>query len=86
MSYKYFSNIGAKCVCVCVHVQGREQEHTFLFQLSSSAVCKQLWKCAVESHAFFRLRQPTQNKASRNDFTRLGSRFRFRYTHECCVT
>ncbi|XP_026780277.2 band 4.1-like protein 4B isoform X1 [Pangasianodon hypophthalmus] len=57
--------------------QRREQEHTFVFQLSSSAVCKQLWKCAVESHAFFRLRQPAQNKASRNDFTRLGSRFRF---------
>ncbi|KAK2815093.1 hypothetical protein Q7C36_023359 [Tachysurus vachellii] len=57
--------------------QGREQEHTFMFLLSSSAACKQLWKCAVESHAFFRLRQPTQSKASRNDFTRLGSRFRF---------
>ncbi|KAI5620860.1 band 4.1-like protein 4B isoform X3, partial [Silurus asotus] len=57
--------------------QGREQEHTFVFQLSSSTVCKQLWKSAVESHAFFRLRQSTQNKASRNDFTRLGSRFRF---------
>lgn len=57
--------------------KGREQEHTFVFQLSSARVCKQLWKCAVESHAFFRLRQPTQGKASRNDFTRLGSRFRF---------
>ncbi|XP_062842013.1 band 4.1-like protein 4B [Trichomycterus rosablanca] len=57
--------------------QGREQEHTFVFQLSNSQVCKQLWKCAVESHAFFRLRQPAQSKASRSDFTRLGSRFRF---------
>ncbi|XP_017579331.2 band 4.1-like protein 4B isoform X1 [Pygocentrus nattereri] len=57
--------------------KGHEQEHTFVFQLSSSRVCKQLWKCAVESHAFFRLRQPTQTKASRSDFTRLGSRFRF---------
>ncbi|XP_022535395.2 band 4.1-like protein 4B isoform X2 [Astyanax mexicanus] len=57
--------------------QGHEQEHTFVFQLSSSRVCKQLWKCAVESHSFFRLRQPTQNKTNRNDFTRLGSRFRF---------
>ncbi|KAI4883617.1 hypothetical protein NFI96_000837 [Prochilodus magdalenae] len=57
--------------------KGHEQEHTFVFQLSSSRVCKQLWKCAVESHAFFRLRQPTQSRASRNDFTRLGSRFRF---------
>ncbi|ROL47773.1 Band 4.1-like protein 4B [Anabarilius grahami] len=57
--------------------QGREQEHTFVFQLSSSQECKHLWKCAVESHAFFRLRQPTHNKSSRSDFTRLGSRFRF---------
>uniref|UniRef100_A0A8C1J649 Erythrocyte membrane protein band 4.1 like 4B n=1 Tax=Cyprinus carpio TaxID=7962 RepID=A0A8C1J649_CYPCA len=57
--------------------KGREQEHTFVFQLSSSRECKHLWKCAVESHAFFRLRQPTHNKSNHSDFTRLGSRFRF---------
>ncbi|XP_016142493.1 band 4.1-like protein 4B [Sinocyclocheilus grahami] len=57
--------------------KGREQEHTFVFQLSSSRECKHLWKCAVQSHAFFRLRQPTHNNRRRSDFTRLGSQFRF---------
>lgn len=66
---------------VYLWVQGREQEHTFVFQLSSSRECKHLWKCAVERHAFFRLRQPTHNKSNRSDFTRIGSRFRFRCVH-----
>jgi hypothetical protein len=69
--------------------RGFKQEHTFIFNLIDEKACKHLWKCAVEYHAFFRLRaSPRQMIASNtggillqnnglfNGFIRRGSRFR----------
>nr|XP_058910901.1 band 4.1-like protein 5 isoform X2 [Kogia breviceps] len=57
--------------------QGKEQQHTFVFRLGHPRACKHLWRCAVEHHAFFRLRAPAPEGSRRPGFLRLGSRFRY---------
>ena len=57
--------------------RGMKQEHTFIFHLIDQKACKHLWKCAVEYHAFFRLRSaPKQASSGISGFIRRGSRFR----------
>jgi hypothetical protein len=56
---------------------GYKQEHTFIFNLIDEKACKHLWKCAVEYHAFFRLRtSPKPLNHGLNGFIRHASRFR----------
>ena len=49
----------------------------FLFRLRNEKATKHLWKCAVEHHSFFRLRAPVKGPSARQNFFRMGSRFRY---------
>lgn len=49
----------------------------FLFRLRNEKAAKHLWKCAVEHHSFFRLRAPVKGPSARQNFFRMGSRFRY---------
>lgn len=48
-----------------------------MIRLYNEKACKHLWKCAVEHHTFFRLRAPVKGPSARQNFFRMGSRFRY---------
>lgn len=55
-----------------------------MFVLPDTRACKHLWKCAVEHHAFFRLRGIPKPPTKLQQFFRLKSRFyaSFRTEHQ----
>ncbi|GIY06654.1 band 4.1-like protein 5 [Caerostris extrusa] len=54
-----------------------EKTKRFVFRLHNQRACKHLWKCAIEHHAFFRLRGPVMEPSTKQGFIRMGSRFRY---------
>lgn len=47
------------------------------YRLHNEKAAKHLWKCAVEHHSFFRLKAASKAPNARQNFFRMGSRFRY---------
>lgn len=56
-----------------------QRDFVFLFRCHDEKQSKLFWKCALEYHIFFRTTSANKLKqGAKSNFTRMGSRFRFR--------
>uniref|UniRef100_A0A671L1P2 Band 4.1-like protein 4 n=1 Tax=Sinocyclocheilus anshuiensis TaxID=1608454 RepID=A0A671L1P2_9TELE len=63
-----------------LRVMGRDcNETSFFFDAPSKTACKNLWKCSVEHHTFFRMPENESNSLTRklSKFSSLGSKHRY---------
>lgn len=63
-----------------LRVMGRDcNETSFFFDAPSKTACKNLWKCCVEHHTFFRMPENESNSLTRklSKFSYLGSKHRY---------
>ncbi|XP_067289349.1 band 4.1-like protein 4 [Pseudorasbora parva] len=63
-----------------LRVMGRDcNETSFFFDAPSKTACKNLWKCCVEHHTFFRMPENETNSLTRklSKFSSLGSKHRY---------
>ncbi|XP_026129873.1 band 4.1-like protein 4 [Carassius auratus] len=63
-----------------LRVMGRDcNETSFFFDAPSKTACKNLWKCCVEHHTFFRMPESESNPLTRklSKFSSLGSKHRY---------
>ncbi|XP_052463594.1 band 4.1-like protein 4 isoform X1 [Carassius gibelio] len=63
-----------------LRVMGRDcNETSFFFDALSKTACKNLWKCCVEHHTFFRMPENESNSLTRklSKFSSLGSKHRY---------
>ncbi|CAD6186010.1 unnamed protein product [Caenorhabditis auriculariae] len=58
-----------------VRTDDQLQDTVLIFNVCSPPACKQLWKCCIEQHSFFRLKAPPI--APQKRFFLIGSKFRY---------
>ena len=69
-------NLDGKKLRLWVYDDEHRDSYPFVFMSSNKKAAKHLWKCAVEHNTFFRTTAPLHPPTIRQNFFRMGSRFR----------